>query len=66
MYHGDSDELMCTTEQMLLHVDMGASAASPIAADVHAALTAILAAHRDLPRPDQVGRRMAIGKKATA
>ncbi len=66
MYHGDSDALLCTTEQMLLHVDTGASAASPIAADVHAALTAILAAHRDLPRPAEVGRRMAIGKKATA
>ena len=66
MYHGDSDELLCTTEQMLLHVDMGASAASPIAADVHAALEAIMAVHRDLPRPDQVGRRMAIRKKSTA
>jgi carnitine 3-dehydrogenase len=61
MHHGDSDDLLCTTEQMLLHVDMGASAAAPIAADVRAALEAIMAAHRDLPRPDQVGRRMAIG-----
>ena len=66
MYHGDSDELLCTTEQMLLHVDMGASAASPIASDVHAALEAIVAVHRDLPRPDQVGRRMEIRKKSTA
>jgi carnitine 3-dehydrogenase len=66
MYHGDSDELLCTTEQMLLHVDMGVSAAVPMAANVHAALEAIMAAHRDLPRPDQVGRSMAIGKKSTA
>jgi carnitine 3-dehydrogenase len=66
MYHGGSDELMCTTEQMLLHVDMGASAASPIAADVHAALIAIMEAHRNLPHPEQVGRRMAIRKKSTA
>ncbi len=66
MYHGDSDELMCTTEQMLVHVDMGASVASPIAADVHAALGAIMEAHRDLPHPEQAGRRMAIRKKSTA
>jgi len=66
MYHGDSDELLCTTEQMLLHVDMGVSAAVPMAANVHAALEAIMAAHRALPRPDQVGRSMTIGKKSTA
>jgi carnitine 3-dehydrogenase len=66
MYHGGSDELVCTTEQMLVHVDMGASAASPIAADVHAALAAIMEAHHDLPHPEQVGRRMAIRKKSTA
>ena len=65
MYHGDSDELLCTTEQMLLHVDVGASAAAPMANHVHAALEAIMSAHRDLPHPDQVGRTMAIGKKAT-
>ncbi|MCK5364746.1 MAG: 3-hydroxyacyl-CoA dehydrogenase, partial [Gammaproteobacteria bacterium] len=66
MYRGDSDELMCTTEQMLLHVDTAASAASPIAADVQEALGSILEAHRHLPHPDQVGRQMAIGKKSTA
>ena len=66
MFHGDSDDLLCTTEQMLLHVDMGASTAVPMAANVHAALEAIMRAHRDLPRPDQVGRSMAIGKKSTA
>jgi carnitine 3-dehydrogenase / betainyl-CoA thioesterase len=64
MYHGD--ELVCTTEQMLVHVDMGTSAASPMAADVHAALDAVMEAHRDLPHPEQVGRRMAIRKKSRA
>jgi carnitine 3-dehydrogenase len=66
MYHGDSDELLCTTEQMLLHVDMNASAASPIRPDVRAALDAILAAHGDLRHPEQVGRQMAIRKSTTA
>ena len=66
MYHGDSDELLCTTEQMLLHVDMNASAASPIRPDVRAALDAIMAAHGDLPHPEQVGRQMAVRKSSTA
>jgi carnitine 3-dehydrogenase len=65
MYRGDSDELMCTTEQMLLHVDMGASAASPMGGAVHGALGAVFQAHRHLPRPHQVGRQMAIKKKST-
>lgn len=64
MYHADGGELVSTTEQMLLHVDMGASAASPIADGVHAALEAIMSVHRDLPHPEQAGRRMAITKKS--
>ncbi len=66
MYHGDSDTLLSTTEQMLLHVDMTASAAAPIDRDVYAALNAIMRVHRALPRPEQVGRQMNIGKKSTA
>jgi carnitine 3-dehydrogenase len=64
MFHGESRELVSTTEQMLVHVDMGASAASPIAADIHSALAAVMAAHRDLPHPEQMGNRMAIRKKS--
>lgn len=64
MYHADSEALICTTEQMLVHVDMGASAASPIVPEVFTALDAIMTAHRDLARPDQVGRQMSIRKKS--
>ena len=60
MYQGDGDELLCTAEQMLVHVGMGASVASPMTADVHAALDAVMEAHRGLPHPEQVGRCMAI------
>ena len=66
MYHAESDTLLSTTEQMLLHVDMGASAASPIADDVYAALEAVMAAHRELPRPEQAGRQMTVGKRPKA
>jgi carnitine 3-dehydrogenase len=64
MYHGLSAELLATTEQMLVHVDIGAAAAAPIRPDVYKALTAIVAAHREMPAPKQVGRRMAIKQKS--
>ena len=66
MYRGDSDDLLATTEQMLVHVDMATSAVSPMAAQVQVALSAVAEAHRDLPRPEQVGRQMAIKKGSTA
>jgi carnitine 3-dehydrogenase len=66
MYHAESEELLATTEQMLLHVDTNASAAAPIAPEVHDALSAIMAAHRDMDSPQQVGRRMAIKRRPAA
>jgi carnitine 3-dehydrogenase len=63
MVHGLTGELAATTEQMLVHVDMKAAAASPITPDVYMALSAIMAVHQTMPIPRQVGRQMAIGKK---
>lgn len=60
MFHGQSGDLLCTTEQMLLHVDTKAGAACPIRADVLEALGAIREAHASLPAPEQVGRVMAV------
>ena len=60
MYHGDSGELLCTTEQMLLHVHMETGSTSPIQRGPAAALDAIAAAHADLAVPDQVGHQMSI------
>ncbi len=63
MYHGGSGDLLATTEQMLLHVDMKASKATPIDPAVYAALQAVQAAHKDLTRPAQAGRQMTIPAK---
>lgn len=63
MTHGLTGALLATTEQMLVHVDMRAAAASPILPEVVTALKAILAAHQLMPIPQQVGRQMAIKKK---
>jgi acyl-CoA thioesterase FadM len=58
MYHGDTGALMCTCEQMLLHVDMNAGRSAPMLPDVRAAVDAIAATHASLPRPTQVGSVM--------
>ena len=63
MLHGANGNLLCTTEQMLVHVDMKASAAAPIKPDVFEALSAIMSVHQDMPIPRQVGRQMGIKKK---
>jgi carnitine 3-dehydrogenase len=63
MYREASGELVCTTEQMLVHVDMVAARAAAAKEHVLEALTAVLTAHQQLPVPRQVGRQMRILKK---
>ncbi|MBI4883865.1 MAG: thioesterase family protein [Actinobacteria bacterium] len=58
MYHGGTNALLCTAEQMLVHVDMAAGRSAPIQPNVAAALAAIAAAHAALPIPQQVGSVM--------
>ena len=60
MVHGRTGDLLATTEQMLLHVDMNAARTAPIAPEVFEALSAVWAVHRDLPAPEQAGRRMSV------
>jgi len=58
MLHGDDGGLLCTAEQMLVHVDMHAGRSAPILPHVAAALQAIAASHATLPVPPQVGSVM--------
>ena len=60
MYHAQTGDLLATTEQMLLHVDMNAAKACPIREDVKQALDAIMAKHDGMEIPAQVGRQMKI------
>ncbi len=63
MYHGRTGDLLATTEQMLLHVDMKAQSACPILPSVATALQAIMDVHKDMPVPKQVGHAMQIKLK---
>jgi carnitine 3-dehydrogenase len=58
MLHGDDGGLLCTAEQMLVHVDMNAGRSAAILPEVAAALQAIAAAHAPLPVPAPVGSVM--------
>lgn len=58
MLHGTDGGLLCTAEQMLVHVDMRSGRSAPILPDVAAALRAIAASHASLPVPTQVGSVM--------
>ncbi|MFM7027186.1 MAG: thioesterase family protein [Chakrabartia sp.] len=60
MHHANTGELLATGEQMLVHVDMAAGRSTPMPPDLSARVAAVLAAHKDLPRPAQAGRHIAI------
>ena len=60
MLHGNSGELLPTTEQMLVHVDMKKARANEIDESVFKILQKIWSCHKKLPLPKQKGRVMEI------
>lgn len=62
MYHGRDNTLLCTSEQMLLHVDLTQSKVCPLVGQQLDALMAVTKAHQHLKKPDDCGR--VIGIKA--
>ncbi len=53
-----------TQELMFLHVDLAARRVSPFPADLRRRIAAWAAAHAALPRPDWVGRRIQMPRRA--
>ena len=53
-------EMLCTGEQMLVHVDTAAGRSASLLPGPAAAVAAVAAAHASLPVPSQAGSRMAI------
>ena len=60
MFHGESGDLLATTEQMLVHVNMNKAKASEIGQSVFRILQKIWSEHKKLPSPKQKGRVMQI------
>lgn len=63
MFNVVTSQRLSTCEQMLVHVDSTAAKASAIKPSVSLALEAVLASHRSLPTPPEVGRIMKIKRK---
>ncbi|HEX4192650.1 MAG TPA: thioesterase family protein [Stellaceae bacterium] len=57
------DELSATMEVMGLHVDMTGPKSAPLPDDVYAKVEALLAEHRLLPTPPQLGRKIGIRRR---
>jgi acyl-CoA thioester hydrolase len=60
MYHEAAGYRAASAELLLLHVDLAGPAACPFAEGEKAAIDALLAEHRDLPRPAQLGRAIGL------
>ena len=56
LQRSDTNELVATAEQMLLHVSAGTGRAGPAGAEVLERVRAIAAAQSALPRPERAGR----------
>lgn len=69
MYHAEDGFLAATSEWLQISVDMAARRSAPFEPVVANKIAALVARHRDLPRPPEVGRRIAVkssGEKAVS
>lgn len=64
MRHADEGFLAATNELMMVHVDMDSRRSAPFPPLVRDRAKALLEAHRNLPRPPQVGRIIGIRRKS--
>jgi acyl-CoA thioester hydrolase len=60
MYHADAGYRAATNELLMMHVDYASRRAAPWPEETLRRLRAMAAAHRDLPRPAEAGRPIAL------
>ena len=63
MVNRTSGELAATSENLAIHVDMQTRRSAPFPDQILERIAGLHQAHRDLPAPDQLGRRIGIRKK---
>ena len=66
MHHAQEGFLSATSEQIALHVDLGARKSAEMAGDVRERFEALMAGHRGLPVPPQAGRVIGIRRTGAA
>lgn len=64
MHHAEQGFLAATNELLALHVDLAGPRAAALPSDALTRLEPLLAAHRRLPAPPQLGRRIGIKRRA--
>lgn len=66
MYHADKGYLAATLEQITVFVDLETRKTRPFTEETQMKVKALMAAHRDLPRPPQAGVPVGIRRKPGA
>lgn len=61
--HATEGWLSATSENMTLHVDMSTRKTAPFPPDIAARIRSVIEAHSAVPRPDGLGRRVAMPAK---
>ena len=61
--HASEGWLSATSENMTIHIDMTARKTAPFPADISARIKALANAHSALPRPEGIGRKVAMPAK---
>ena len=61
--HATEGWLSATSENMTMHIDMNARKVAPFPPDIRARTQAVAQAHAAIPRPDGIGRKVAMPVK---
>jgi acyl-CoA thioester hydrolase len=61
--HAGEGWLSATSENMTIHIDMAARKTAPFPPDIRARIEAVANAHRAIPRPEGIGRKIAMPSK---
>jgi acyl-CoA thioester hydrolase len=61
--HGAEGWISATSENMTVHIDMSARKVAPFPSDIFARIRAVADAHSSIPRPEGVGRNIAMPSK---
>ena len=63
MHHAEDGHLAAVSEQIMVHVDLETRRSSEFPDDVRLALTNLMRAHHDLPRPEKSGSVIGIRRR---
>jgi len=61
--HATEGWISATSENMTIHIDMNARKAAPFPPDIRARIQAVVDSHAAVPRPEGIGRKVAMPSK---